>query len=109
MKAKYLFGDIVVVNKDEIGVIVKTWEKEVNVKKGNRIRIWDNHGSNEYSDHCVMEDAMYPEWNDRVPLEIKTCCGLYRPTSAADGYWQRREIIGGWEIIGECEECKTIK
>ena len=35
MKAKYLFGDIVVVNKDEIGVIVKTWEKEVNVKKGN--------------------------------------------------------------------------
>ena len=24
---KYLFGDIVVVNKDQIGVIVKTWEK----------------------------------------------------------------------------------
>lgn len=26
-KAKFLFGDIVVVNKDEIGVVVKTWFK----------------------------------------------------------------------------------
>ena len=27
VKAKYLFGDIVVINKVEIGVIVKTWVK----------------------------------------------------------------------------------
>lgn len=35
MKAKYLFGDIVVVEGNEIGVIVKTWEREINIKRGN--------------------------------------------------------------------------
>lgn len=27
IKLKFLFGDIVVVNKKQIGVVVKTWEK----------------------------------------------------------------------------------
>lgn len=74
------------------------------ITKGDRIKIIDP----DYNEslHCVKEDALYPEWNDRVPLEIKTCCGLYRPTSAADGYWDRHEFrLGGWEIIGRCEVC----
>jgi hypothetical protein len=27
MKSKFLFGDIVVINENNIGVVVKTWEK----------------------------------------------------------------------------------
>jgi len=42
-KAKYIFGDIVVVDGDQVGCVVKTWESpmgvsyEVYVRSGNRI------------------------------------------------------------------------
>lgn len=48
MKAKFLFGDIVVVDETSIGVIVKTWERatggfyyEVYVRLANRIIEYD--------------------------------------------------------------------
>lgn len=48
MKAKFLFGDIVVVDESSIGVIVKTWERltggfyyEVYVRLANRIIEYD--------------------------------------------------------------------
>lgn len=31
-KPKFLFGDIVVINEDQIGVILKTWDKSISRK-----------------------------------------------------------------------------
>jgi len=47
MRAKFLFGDIVVVNENQIGVIVKTWQNysgfhyEVYVRMTNVIKDFD--------------------------------------------------------------------
>lgn len=72
------------------------------VKMGDRIKIISSEYNEE--EHCVVEDAKYTESNDVVPYEIQTCCGLYRPTSSADGYWDGELRLGRWEIIGSlCE------
>ena len=52
MKAKYLFGDIVVVNGDEIGVVVKTWE---NSEIGFYYEVYNRlaRGIKEYQEHQI--------------------------------------------------------
>ena len=54
-KAKFLFGDIVVVDKSSIGVIVKTWERsdrtfyyEVYVRLANCIITYDENDIERY-------------------------------------------------------------
>lgn len=48
---KYCFGDIVVVNDDEIGVVVKCWQRSMRGREP------------EYDVYCRMSDAIvcYPE------------------------------------------------
>ena len=48
---KYCFGDIVVVNGDEIGVVVKSWQRSLKGKEQS------------YDVYCRMQDAIvnYPE------------------------------------------------
>lgn len=55
MKAKFLFGDIVVVDESSIGVIVKTWERsngsfyyEVYVRLANGILEYDEEKIERY-------------------------------------------------------------
>lgn len=54
-KAKFLFGDIVVVDESSIGVIVKTWERsdgtfyyEVYVRLANRIIEYEENDIERY-------------------------------------------------------------
>lgn len=54
-KSKFLFGDIVVVDKSSIGVIVKTWERsdgtfyyEVYVRLANRIIEYEENDIERY-------------------------------------------------------------
>lgn len=67
-KAKFLFGDIVVVDENLIGVIVKTWESvkkgfyyEVYVRYYNRIVEYDEKDIERYRvRHKLLdEDEMY--------------------------------------------------
>lgn len=69
MKSKFLFGDIVVVNENEIGVVVKTWEKigrssidkydyEVYNRITNRIEMYQE---SEIERYCVRHKYLSDE------------------------------------------------
>jgi hypothetical protein len=74
MQAKYLFGDIVVVEGDEIGVIVKTWEKDINLKRGNYAYEVYNRPQ-----RCIKE---YPE------KEVKRYRTRHKELSDEEVEWQ---------------------
>lgn len=65
--------------------------------KGAKIKVI----SGDYERHEDIHEILSVEWgwNDVVPASINTCCGLYRPTSSADGYWQKDQRLGGWELL----------
>lgn len=55
MKSKFLFGDIVVVNKNNIGVIVKCWES---IKKGVYYEIY-NRMTSKIEEHIEADIERY--------------------------------------------------
>ena len=67
-RAKYLFGDIVVVEKNLIGVIVKTWEGkegyyyEVYVRYFNKIMEYDEQEIERYRVRHKYLDEQEMEW-----------------------------------------------
>ena len=57
----------------------------------------NNYGTElDWGTHKVKKVVKNPH-NKYVPYEIHTCCGVYVPTSGADGYWQGSIHLGGWE------------
>nr|DAP10291.1 MAG TPA: hypothetical protein [Caudoviricetes sp.] len=71
-KPKFLFGDIVVVNKSDIGVICKTWQKsdnkyqyEVYVRLANTIVTFDEGDIERYRvrHKYLSEEEMEYQWD----------------------------------------------
>lgn len=71
-KPRFLFGDIVVVNKSDIGVICKTWEKsgekyeyEVYVRLANSIITFAEKDIDRYRvrHKYLSEEEMEWQWN----------------------------------------------
>jgi hypothetical protein len=71
-KPRFLFGDIVVVNKSDIGVICKTWEKsdgkyeyEVYVRLANSIITFAEEDIDRYRvrHKYLSEEEMEWQWN----------------------------------------------
>jgi len=71
-KPRFLFGDIVVVNKSDIGVICKAWEKsngkyeyEVYVRLANSIIIFAEEDIDRYRvrHKYLSEEEMEWQWN----------------------------------------------
>lgn len=73
MKAKFLFGDIVVVDETEIGVIVKTWindEKrtynyDVYVRDYNNIKNYQENEIDRYRIRHKYLDEQELEWQNQ--------------------------------------------
>lgn len=71
------------------------------LKLGCRVRIGRPVGEfeldwNEHTVYFIHEKA----GNKLVPHSLTTCCGIYIPTSAADGRWQEDSKFGGWDNVG---------
>ncbi|MDO5574415.1 MAG: hypothetical protein Q4G60_10625 [bacterium] len=72
MKAKYLFGDIVVIDEKNIGVVVKTWEHsigenftyEVYVRMYNRIKEFKESEIERYRVRHKYLDEEELEWQN---------------------------------------------
>lgn len=71
MKAKFLFGDIVVVDNYSIGVIVKTWERatggffyEVYVRLANKIIEYDEDKIERYRVRHKYLSEEETEWQN---------------------------------------------
>jgi len=70
---KFLFGDIVVINENQIGVVVKTWEKlslntyeyEIYNRMTNRIETYLEENVERYSvrHKYLNEEEMEYQWN----------------------------------------------
>lgn len=64
-KPNFLFGDIVVVEGNKIGVIVKTWESlhyDVYVRMYNNIRVYEENEIDRYRVRHKYLDEQEMEW-----------------------------------------------
>jgi len=65
---------------------------------GMKIKI--NIGEDSYGETHTIRDVEEKPWNEIVPFSIKTCCGVFIPTSAADGYWEKDDFHrGSYELL----------
>lgn len=69
MKAKFLFGDIVVVDKTEIGVIVKTWIDDENRTYIYEVYVRDYRLIKRYNENEIDRYRVRHKYLDEQELE----------------------------------------
>ena len=71
MKSKYLFGDIVVVDGENLGVVVKTWERMTGGKEGYHYEVYVRmyNGIKEYEEDQIERYRVRHKYLSEEELE----------------------------------------